>query len=123
MGVFIFTGSTLMIDQIEEVRAALILARQNPATKRKFLTETWDAVIQLAQTHSHQELCQRLQLDPALLKRKIEQRRPSIEFHELSLQNISSERITIELISKKGMRAKIEGPLSCLNCLPQLMGV
>jgi hypothetical protein len=108
-------------DLIEEVRKTLVLLRQNPTTRKRFPSETWDTIIQLTKTHSHEEICQRLQLAPGLLKRKIRQRTPSMEFHEISLNNISAETVTIELISKNGIQAKIQGPLSCLNCLQQLL--
>lgn len=108
-------------DPIEEVRTRLVLLRQNPKTKKRFPSETWDAIIQLTKTHSHEEICQRLQIAPDLLKRKIGQRQASMEFHEISLNNISAETVTIELISKNGIQVKIQGPLSCLNCLQQLV--
>lgn len=108
-------------DPIEEIRTILELLRQNPRTKKRFPSETWDAIIQLTKTYSHEEINQRLQLAPGLLKRKIGQRTASLEFHEIPLNNISSETVTIELISKNGIQAKIQGPLSCLNCLQQLL--
>jgi hypothetical protein len=61
-------------DPIEEVCKTLVLLRQNPTTKKKFPSETWDAIIQLTKTYSHEEICRRLQLAPGLLKRKIRQR-------------------------------------------------
>ncbi|MCB1113072.1 MAG: hypothetical protein KDK72_10510 [Chlamydiia bacterium] len=112
----------MSLSQIEEVRVALMRVRQNPATKKKFPSEIWDAVIELTKTYSHKEICHRLLIDLGLLKRKIQQRTTSLEFHEVSLQNLPSETVVIELISKKGIRAKIQGPLSCLNCLESLLG-
>lgn len=109
------------VDPIEEVRKTLVLLRQNPTTRKRFPTETWDAIIQLTKTYSHEEVCQRLQIASGLLKRKIQQRMAPMEFHEISLKNISSETVTIELISQNGIQAKIQGPLSCLNCLQQLL--
>ncbi len=44
-----------------------------------------------------------------------------MEFHEVSLKNISLETVTIELISQNGIQAKVQGSLSCLNCLQQLL--
>ncbi len=108
-------------DPIEEVRKTLVLLRQNPTTRKRFPSETWDAIIQLTKTYSHEEICQRLPLAPGLLKRKIGQRTAPMKFHEISLNNISSETVTIELMSKNGIQAKIQGPLSCLNCLQQLL--
>lgn len=108
-------------DPIEEIRKTLVLLRQNPTTKKKFPSETWDAIIQLTKSRSHKEICQLLQIAPALLKRKIGQRTASMEFHEISFRNTSPEVVTIELISKNGIQAKIQGSLSCLNCLQQLL--
>lgn len=112
-----------MSDSIEDICAALVRLRQNPSTKKRFPREIWDAIVRLTKTHSHTKLCQRLQLDPGLLKRRVKQRMASMEFHEISIQNISQESVVIELIAKNGMQAKIQGPLSCLNCLQQLLGV
>ena len=108
-------------DPIEEVRTTLMLLRKNPKTKKRFPSEIWDTIIKLTKTHSHEEICQRLQIAPGLLKRKIRQRKASMEFHEISLNNVSVEIVTIELISKNGIQAKIQGPLSCLSCLQQLL--
>jgi hypothetical protein len=108
-------------DPIEEIRKTLVLLRQNPTTKRRFPSETWDVIIQLTKTYSHEEICQRLQISSALLKRKIGQRKAPMEFHEVSLKNISPEAVTIELISQNGIQAKVQGPLSCLNCLQQIL--
>jgi len=109
-------------DSIEDIYATLVRLRQNPTTKKRFPIEIWNAIVQLAKTHSHKEICQRLQLNPGLLKRKVQQRRTSMEFQEITLRNIPPETITIELIAKNGMQTKIWGPLSCLNCLQQLLG-
>lgn len=109
-------------DSIEDICATLTHLRQNPATKKSFPLETWDAIIQLTKTYSPKEVCQRLQLNPCLLKRKIKQRMASMEFREIPLTNVSSESVVIELISKSGLQAKIQGPLSCLNYLQQLLG-
>lgn len=108
-------------NSIEEIREILTHLRQNPSTKRKFPLETWDAIIQLTKTYSHKKICQQLQLNPSLLKRKLKQRMAQAEFREISLTDISSETVSIELISKNGLQAKIQGPLSCLNCLPNLL--
>lgn len=109
-------------DSIEDIYSALVCLRQNPSTKKRFPREIWDAIVRLTKIHSHKELCQRLQLDPGLLKRRTEQRVAPMEFHEIPIQNIPHETVIIELIAKNGMQAKIQGPLSCLNCLQQLLG-
>jgi hypothetical protein len=108
-------------DPVEEVRTKLVLLRQNPTTKKKFPPEVWDAIIQLTKTYSHEEICHRLQLASGLLRRKIKQCMELVEFHEIPLKNISSETVTIELVSKNGIQAKIQGSLSCLNFLQQLL--
>ena len=108
-------------DPIEEVRTKLVLLRQNPRTKKKFSSEIWDAIIQLTKTYSNEEICHCLQLAPGLLRRKMRQRIKQVEFHEIPVKNISSETVTIELISKNGIQAKIQGSLSCLNFLQELL--
>lgn len=111
-----------MNDAIEDICETLVHLRQNPATKRRFPSETWDAIIQLTKTYSREVICRRLQLAPALLKRKIEKQMASVEFHEIPIHHIPTETIIIELTARNGIRAKIQGPLSCLNCLQQLLG-
>lgn len=108
-------------DSIAKIHTALTRLRHNPATKKRFPSEIWDAIIQLTKTYSHKEVCEQLQLNPCLLRRKIKQHVASTEFYEIPLVNISSESVVIDLISTNGLQVKIQGPLSCLNCLQQLL--
>jgi len=113
----------LKFDTIEEVQVALEMLRSNPGTRRKFPKQIWDSIIRLTQMYSIKEICRRLNIDRAYLSRKIPQSRnvEQVDFQEISLhsQNVRSD-VVIELFSVSGLRAKIQGPSSCLTCLQSL---
>ena len=110
--------------QIEEIRSTLIQLRRDPETRRKFPREVWDSIIRLTKTYSIQELCHQLQLTPTYLKKKLhEPKKQTLEFREISmptgLQPVS-DAVTIELSMPSGLKAKIQGPISCMNNLFKL---
>ncbi len=109
---------------LEDIYSILTRLRQDPKTKKKFPSDIWDAIIRLTETHPLGQVCQTLKIHPAQLKRKMRERKTSspLEFQEISLQANFSDTIVIELSSAKGIKAKIHGPLSCLNCLHQFFG-
>lgn len=113
----------LKFDTIEEVQLALKNLRSNPGTRRKFPPQFWDSIIRLTQMYSLKDICQRLNIDRAYLSRKISQlgNVEGIDFQEISLnsQSVCSD-VVIELFSVSGLKAKIQGPLSCLNYLQSL---
>jgi len=107
-------------DSFHEIEAALAQLRQQTKKKRKFPQELWDAIISLTQTHSIQMVSLRLNINPSYLKQKI---RKSHEISPHDFREISapvqacSNTVSIELVSDFGVRAKIQGPSSCLNYL------
>ena len=108
---------------IEEIHSTLAQVRQDPNTKRKFPQELWDSIIHLTKTHSAAEICRLFNIHPSHLKRKMHHlQEQAIEFHEISIKTppLSYETVTIELSTASGLQAKIQGPLSCLNCLYKL---
>jgi hypothetical protein len=109
---------------LDEIHTTLMRLRQGATTRRKFPKELWTAIIHLTKTHSIEEVCQRLQINPIYLKRKIHQSKKTepLEFHEVQLQGLNSGMVVIELSSNTGLSARIQGPLSCLNCLQSLFG-
>jgi AraC-like DNA-binding protein len=111
------------IDSFDEIEIALMNIRKQAKTKQKFPQELWNAIIGLTKTHSIQEVSQRLNISPTYLKRKIRMSRESspLDFREISLQNTCSEMVSIELISNFGIKAKIQGPPSCLSYLGALL--
>lgn len=113
---------SIKLGSLEEIHSTLTRLRQDPKTKKRFPSEIWDAIIHLTETHSFDQVCQTLQIHPAHLKRKIRERITPFEFQEISLQTAASDTIVIELSSTKGIKAKIHGPLSCLNYLHQFFG-
>lgn len=112
------------INSLEEIHATLECLRKESTTRQKFPKELWDAIIRLTQVHSIQEICKKLRINPAYLNLKIRQSQasPTIDFQEIShpLHGAHSNTITIELSLDSGLKAKIQGPLSCLSCLHSL---
>lgn len=110
-------------DPFCEIEAALTQLRQQAKTSRRFPQELWDAIISLTQTHSIQVVSLRLNINAAYLKQKI---RESHEISPLDFREISapvqacSNTVSIELVSDFGVRAKIQGPSSCLGYLSSL---
>jgi transposase len=112
------------INTLEEIKAILEGFRQESTTRQKFPKELWEAILHLTKVHSIQEIGKRLKISPSYLKRKISQSQasPTIDFQEISypLQGGHSDSIIIELSLNSGLKAKIQGPLSCLSCLQTL---
>lgn len=109
---------------LEEVLSTLISLRQDAMTRRRFPKALWEAIIRLTKTHPLNEICQHLQINPIYLKRKMlqAQRSEPLDFHEVTVHNVPSDTIVIELDSHSGLKARIQGPISCLSCLNQLFG-
>lgn len=108
---------------IEAVRANLEKLRQNPSTRNRFPRELWASIIQLTKNHPIEDICAELSIVPAYLKRKIQQSEGSFEFRELTIAgSVVSESVTIEISANDGLKAKVTGPLSCLDYLQKLLG-
>ena len=106
---------------LEEIQSALTYLRQDPDTKHKFPRELWDSIINLTKTIPFEEVCHLLHINPIYLKRKmLRLQKTSLEFHEVSIANPLQEIVMIELFGRAGLKAKIHGPVSCLNYLHQL---
>jgi DNA-binding transcriptional regulator YdaS (Cro superfamily) len=112
------------LNTLEEIHATLTSLRQQVTGRRKFPKELWSTIIRLTKTYSIAEISQRLEISPAYLKRKIHQSQPSpsLDFQEVSIQGPNLGTVVIELDSSSGLRAKIQGPVSCLSCLQSLFG-
>ncbi len=108
---------------LEEIQSTLSRLRQDPNTKNKFPRQLWNSIIHLTKTRSSEEVCRLLHIQPAYLKHKMQQRQEtSLEFHEISIKSAPEETVMIELYEKSSLRAKIQGPVTCLNYLQQLFG-
>lgn len=111
---------------IEEILATLTRLRENPNSRRHFPRELWNSIIQLTKSHTVKEISTRLQINPVYLKQKINQfKEQTMEFREVFIQNslTTSENVVVELSDvKSGLKAKIQGPISCLNFLQKLFG-
>ena len=110
---------------IGEILSILDRLRQDPNTRRRFPRELWDSIIQLTKIYSIEEVGRQLHINPVYLKRKIHQsKEQELEFREISIQASPpvSDMVTIELNSAAGLKARIQGPISCLNYLHKLFG-
>lgn len=113
---------------LEEVQASLKTLRENPNFRNRFPKKIWNSIIALTKVHPLKELCRQLEIQPAYLKRKMQQSQyaPSdaIDFKEVfcGVQGTHLDNVVIELMSDSGLRARIQGPSTCLNCLFSLFG-
>ena len=111
-------------DPIAEIQSTLTRLRQQPETRNRFPKEVWKSIIHLTKLYPIDELCERLQIPPAYLRRKIQSLEiVPLELREVSpfiIQNSSSDSIIIELSTSSGLKAKIQGPLSIISCLQSL---
>lgn len=107
---------------IEEIRSVLDQLRQNPKTKRRFPQKLWDSIIRLTEIYPLKDVCQRLNISPIYLRRKILQSNENtLEFREIPFSApFSSANVRIELVSKDGLNATIQGPITCLDSLYKL---
>lgn len=114
---------------INDVQAVLTTLRNSSGSRRKFPKEVWDSIIHLTKTQSIEQVCRQLQLQPAYLKRKMQQlqkvssQTAEMDFQEIAfpIQNFhSADTVVVELSSDSGLRAKIQGSSSCLNYITSL---
>lgn len=110
---------------IEDIRHTLDRLRQDVKTQRRFPRALWDAIFQLTKKYPVKEVCSRLEINPTYLHRKIQQSKEQVlEFREIHIQAplSSFDMVTIELNSTAGLKARIQGPISCLDYLQNLFG-
>lgn len=113
---------------LEEIHAALKALRAGYGSRRRFPKQIWDSILELAQNYPHQKICHQLEINPAYLKRKIQKSENSsaiLDFQEVFCEPQGrhlADAVVIELISKSGLKARIQGSSSCLSCLSSLFG-
>ena len=107
-------------DPFLDVESTITRLRQQSTTRQRFPQDVWDAIIQLTKTYSVREVALRLNISPSYLKQKIQEshKSSSLDFREISSPvQERSNIVYVELASDCGVRAKIQGPPSCLNFL------
>lgn len=114
---------------LEEIHAILATLRESSSFRNKFPKKIWNSIIELTKTLPLQEVCRRLNIQPAYLKRKIQQLQnthsETIDFQEVSFgthETLPTDDVVIELISISGLKARIQGPSTCLTYLTSLFG-
>jgi len=131
------------VPSIENVRDRLTQARNNPKRRRNFPKDLWRDIFSLIREYSFTEICQKLELSPYLVANKIGEK-PSKDENSVGCRKntpyseppLKTEKevafrevfcsppppptnIVIE-ISRLDLRARIEGPISCLDALKGL---
>lgn len=123
---------------IKELQERVKKARLNPCCQTRFPKELWEDISLLSKAIPLQTIAKELRFDLSFLRKKIEEysdtflinpsssptqtqqivEEEKIEFQELLLQS-PREMVSIELI-RDNLKAKIEGPISCLSSLHAL---
>lgn len=107
-------------ESLKQLQATLASLRQDHTARRRFPKEVWNSIINLTKSFSIDEVAETLHIHPAYLKRKIaKSSSAAFDFQEVSIQS-PPDMIFIELESPSGLKAKIQGPISCLNSLQLL---
>ena len=105
---------------LENVRDRLHKARSTPKFKKNFPPELWKDIFALVKEHSAEKVCCALNLNPSLLSTKMKAHLPEKpQFREVFLEPPSSARVVIE-VSRFDLKARIEGPISCIESLKTL---
>lgn len=112
---------------LEEIHAVLKTLRETSGPRRRFPKQLWNSILELAKSHPHQEICRELEIQPVYLKQKIQKSQnsspKSLDFQEVFCEPQGGhlvDAVVIELISKSGLKAKIQGSSSCLSYLSSL---
>jgi hypothetical protein len=115
------------LETINDIYAVLTTLRKCSGSRRKFPKELWDSIINLTKTYSIQQVCRQLQLQPAYLKRKMQELQnassQTMDFQEIAFPTKgfhSTDIVVVELSSNSGLKAKIQGSSSCLHYIASL---
>ena len=108
---------------IETILDRLTKIRKEPINK--YPQEIWNDINKLSKIYSLERISKDLKIDLRYLKKKMMAKKDKISakinFIEVPIKNVLPENIIIELKSKD-LIAKIQGPLSCINCICELFG-
>ena len=108
---------------LETVRDRLAKVRSDPSYKNKFPKELWNDIFSLVKDYSFDLVSRELNLGRRFLARKIEESLPKKtskpEFREVTFKPPSNDQVIIEM-TRSDLKARIEGPVSCINSLISL---
>ena len=111
---------------LEAVAIRLKEIRQNPKYKRNFPKRIWEDIFELVRENSLSKVCDRLKLDQGYVLKKLGGQNLLTNSKELKFQEVfvppqKEETVVIELFHSN-MRARVEGPISCVRVLKDLLG-
>lgn len=101
-------------------RDKLRQARLEPSHRKRFPKQLWKDICSLSREIPVEILSKELELNPGFLKKKIQESyKPEVpKFKEVFLE--PPERHIVIEISRGDLKAKIEGPLCCIDSLKLL---
>ena len=110
---------------LEAVAIKLNEVRQNSKYKRNFPKSLWEDIFRLIKEFSLSKVCNQLNLDQGYVLKKLGSQSPLIKPKELKFQEVfippqQEETVVIELFHSD-LRARIEGPISCVRVLKDLL--
>ena len=99
--------------------------RQGHKRHQRYPKEFWEGIAQLAKGKPLQDICRQFHLTFPYVKRKLTKLQPTATFATLDFCELSLDRgartVIIELESGK-LKAKIQGPVSCIEQLAVFFG-
>jgi hypothetical protein len=111
------------LDTLNKILAELTQLRTQEPKPRKYPQALWKAILSAVSMHSVREVSQRLNISYSYLKKKLNkpEQLATADFKEICLSRAPLGEVVIELFSKSDLRAKIQGPASCLSYLKLLL--
>ncbi len=110
---------------LEAVASKLNGVRQNSKYKRNFPKSLWEDIFGLIKEFSLSKVCSQLNLNRGYVLKKLRGQSSLIKPQELKFQKVfispqQEETVVIELFHSD-LRARIEGPISCVRALKDLL--
>ena len=109
---------------LEAVAIRLNEIRKNPKYKKNFPKSIWREIFELIRKLSLSKVCSHLHLDQGYVLKKLGDQSLPInankpKFQEVFISPQEEEKVVIELFHSD-LRARIEGPISCVRVLTRI---